>query len=1365
MRVKGFSAPLSIQKKLLLLLLVVCLPSGWIIVQSSLDQRGRGIQRAQNNAMSIVQSLVAQQEQIAAGIEQTLGILAQLPEVQKLDAPACNRLFRNLNRKYPFFSILSEVTADGNLFAASGPFEPGTVNVCDRKNFRDALSTLDFSAGEFVVGRTSKVQSINFAYPVFDLQKKLIGVVNAGFRLEEYPLFLSRVSLPAGAAVIITDHAGVRLYSTPETSAAPPGKPVPVDLFRRAKRLDHGIFERIGQDGISRIYAFQPMRLRKNSPIYMYVFASLPKDEIFKRANREMARNLFCLGIASLIAACLAWGFGNFFFIRPITRLVDATKRFGEGDLLARTGLPHNSGEMGLLAESFDRMASQCEQRDAERMMAEEVLQKSEKKYRELFKAESDALFLVERDTLKFLDVNPAAEKMYGYSRAEWLTMHSPDISAEREKTTLAIFQEHENVSVRMHRRKDGSIFPVEITGTYFAMDGVRIHLAAVRDISIRVQAEQRLRESEERFRIIFEQAGGGVAQVDARTGRFVRVNKKFCDIVGYSHEELLTLRYLDITHPDHVQAGSAVVEQILAGKISSCTLEKKYIHKNGSTVWVTLSVSSMRGDDRQAPFYIAVAQDITEHKQAEAALKEREEIFSSLVGQAMDAIALVDADGRFIEFNTAAHEGLGYTREEFAALTVLDIQERPSAESTRRELEQVRAQGGLVFETRHLHRSGEIRDVRLSLKPLTIRGSEFLATVWTDLTERRRMEESLRGSEEKYRNIIQAAMDGYVLMDMTGRIIGVNESYCRMSGYSADELLKMHASQLDADRSAEEIAAHGRWMMQHGETRFEVRHRRKDGAVYDVEISIQHRAADGGRLVCFLRDISERKKAEKAVRRLETAIEQAAEVIVITDSEGNIEYVNPAFERLTGYSRDEALGQNPRVLKSGEHDDLFYRELWLNISNGGTWRGHLVNKRKDGSIFTEDAAISPVLDKAGRIVNYVAAKRDISEEVRLQGQLFQAQKMESVGRLAGGVAHDFNNMLAVILGHSELALEDVDPAHPVYPALEEIRTAANRSADLVRQLLTFARKQTIAPRVLDINEAVESMLKMVRRLIGENIELTWRPGADVWPVKMDPTQIDQILANLCVNARDAIADVGKISIETGNRVLDEDFSREHLEAVPGEYVLLSVRDDGCGIGQENLGKLFEPFFTTKEVGKGTGLGLATVYGIIRQNNGVMTVDSEVGRGATFRIYLPRTAPSEGRQHTSEPLSQPRRGTETILLVEDEKSILAMGRKILERHGYSVLAASGPREALELAGKHSGRIDLLITDVIMPGMNGKELAVKLSGLVPGFKTLFMSGYTGDALTESAMVDEAVNFLHKPFSLTTLTTKVREVLRS
>ena len=389
--------------------------------------------------------------------------------------------------------------------------------------------------------------------------------------------------------------------------------------------------------------------------------------------------------------------------------------------------------------------------------------------------------------------------------------------------------------------------------------------------------------------------------------------------------------------------------------------------------------------------------------------------------------------------------------------------------------------------------------------------------------------------------------------------------------------------------------------------------------------------------------------------------------------------------------------------------------------------------------------------------------KRAEREREALQAELNQAQKMESIGILAGGVAHDFNNMLGVILGRTEMAMDGVDPKQPAYADLTEIRSAARRSADLVGQLLAFARKRTISPRLLDINETVEIMLKMVRRLIGEDIELLWKPAKNLWPVRMDPTQIDQILANLCVNARDAIAGTGVLSIETRNVSVDLNYYEGNEGAFPGDYVLLAVADTGSGMEQKIVDKVFEPFFTTKEVGKGTGLGLSTVYGIIKQNGGFIEIDSEPGRGTTFRVYLPRTEVSGLEDKLPAQPLEASGGTETILLVEDERSILVLAKKALESRGYNVLAAGGPGEALGLAETYTGRIDLMITDVVMPKMNGKDLAERMHASIPGLKQLFISGYAGEIIDRHGLFEGGKPFLQKPFSIQALLQKVREVL--
>jgi signal transduction histidine kinase/ActR/RegA family two-component response regulator len=392
-----------------------------------------------------------------------------------------------------------------------------------------------------------------------------------------------------------------------------------------------------------------------------------------------------------------------------------------------------------------------------------------------------------------------------------------------------------------------------------------------------------------------------------------------------------------------------------------------------------------------------------------------------------------------------------------------------------------------------------------------------------------------------------------------------------------------------------------------------------------------------------------------------------------------------------------------------------------------------------------------------------VAREQAERKGLSLEAQLFQAQKMEAVGRLAGGVAHDFNNMLAVITGHADLALEETAPDSALHAHLLEIQKAAQRSAELTHQLLAFARKQTIAPKVLDLNATVGGLLKMLRRLIGEDIELLWKPTGKLWPVNMDPAQINQILANLVVNARDAIAGVGTITIETGQVAFDETYCEAHSGFVAGQYVLLAVSDDGCGMDKETLAQLFDPFFTTKPPGQGTGLGLATVYGIVKQNHGFINVYSEPGRGTTFKIYLSRHRGDRAdTDDTREPGVVPT-GTETVLLVEDEEALLKLGARQLERLGYIVLAAASPYQALQLAGEYASNIQLLMTDVIMPGMSGRDLCQQLSALRPGLKCLYVSGYTANVIAHHGVLDEGVHFLQKPFSREALAAKLRETL--
>lgn len=635
------------------------------------------------------------------------------------------------------------------------------------------------------------------------------------------------------------------------------------------------------------------------------------------------------------------------------------------------------------------------------------------------------------------------------------------------------------------------------------------------------------------------------------------------------------------------------------------------------------------------------------------------------------------------------------------------------------------------------------------------------------------RSEQALKASRTTMATALASMTDAVFITDTGGTFIECNHSFATFHKFSS--LNECPQSVTELAKFIDRFSDHGKrvpldnWpsiRALQGETVTNVEytlHRSDTGETWEGSYSFSPIRDEQGIItgsVVVARDITEHKKAEAERERLVLAIDQAAETFLITDKSGAILYANPSFEESTGYTREEVLGKNPRILKSGQQDDAFYQDLWKMLDSGETWRGRFINKKKDETLYTEEASISPVLDATGKIVSYVAVKKDITAELEKDQAFKQAQKMESIGLLAGGVAHDFNNKLQVILGYADIALGKTAPNGAVHAHLIEIQKAALLSADLTRQLLAFARKQTITPKILDLNSVIETMLKMLRRLIGEDIDLIWQPARNLWPVKMDPSQIDQILANLCVNARDAIDGIGAITIETQNATLEEAYCAGNPDAVPGDYLLVSITDNGCGMEKELLTHIYEPFFTSKDIGQGTGLGLATVYGIIKQNNGIIMVDSAPDQGTTFNIYLPRCMEVQTTPTADTAKDSPIRGQETILLVEDSLTVLDLTRSLFQTLGYTVLTADLPSKALELAQAYPDRIDLLVTDVIMPEMNGPELAARMQSILPNIKCLFMSGYTADVIGPSNVMPANVHFIQKPFSIKDMSQKIR-----
>jgi PAS domain S-box-containing protein len=510
------------------------------------------------------------------------------------------------------------------------------------------------------------------------------------------------------------------------------------------------------------------------------------------------------------------------------------------------------------------------------------------------------------------------------------------------------------------------------------------------------------------------------------------------------------------------------------------------------------------------------------------------------------------------------------------------------------------------------------------------------------------------------------------------------------------------------------------------------------------------------------IHDITDLRHAEERYGLLFAAIEQAAEGVVITDNTGTIQYVNTAEETISGYSNDELVGRKPSIFKSGKHDDNFYKNLWKTVNAGNVWFGRFVNRKKDGTEYHEDATISPVYDKSGNLTNFVAVKHDVTQRVSLQEQLFQAQKMEAIGTLAGGFAHDFRNMLQVVMGSLELIEFNKDLPDHLRTDLDRIRKAATSGAELVKGMLVFSRKTSVQLEPLNLNKLVEHVESLLTRSIPKMIKIDVVKDHDLSLINGDSTQIEQILMNLAINAADAMPDGGDLTIETKNTVLDEKFCSSHPNIRPGRYVLLSVTDTGSGMNEETVRRIFEPFFTTKEKGKGTGLGLAVVYGIVEQHGARIVCESKPPIGTTFRIYFPATEEISETQY-SEKKESPKGQGETILLVDDEPEILEMASRLLTGANYQVIAASTAKQAIELYEKHRDKIRLVLLDMIMPEMGGIRCLEVLRTMDPNIKVLIITGYTQRGMTQELKEAGARDFILKPFDTPQLLEKIRKII--
>jgi two-component system cell cycle sensor histidine kinase/response regulator CckA len=885
-------------------------------------------------------------------------------------------------------------------------------------------------------------------------------------------------------------------------------------------------------------------------------------------------------------------------------------------------------------------------------------------------------------------------------------------------------------------------------------------------------RAEQELRESEQKYRRLTDNMQDVIWQLTPDLV-FTYVSPSDQKQRGYEAYEVLGRSVWEFMTP----ASQELARKKFAERMRDLAENKKFnntvyqveqIRKDGTTVWTELLSTPLFDSEGNLIAFQGVTRDITDRKRAEESLEAAGAFLNTILNAVPVPLFYKDKDGRYIGCNKSFEKFFGKMRQELVGKSVFDMTSGDLAEIYHaKDLELFHNPGVQVYDSQVKDSSGAVHDVVFHKSTFSDHEGHVLGLIGVilDITELTQARLRLEKERAHLRTLLQTIPDLIWLKNSDGIFVTCNARFERFLGAREAEIAGKTDYDFVDDDIADSFREHDRIAMAAGKPSIneEWLTFADDGHSELVETIKTPMYDSDGSLIGVLgvaRDITAARKAEDTEKRLATAIEHAAEAVIITDATGIIQYVNPAQEILSGYSLDELVGQTPNVLKSVFHNGNLYKQIWDTIGVGKVWSRRFINKKKDGTEYHEDASISPVYDKSGNLTNFVVIEHDVTKQLALQEQLFQSQKMETIGTLTGGFAHDFNNLLQPIMGYTELLMMGRKEGDPEFDLFKKIYDAGKRGADLIKGLMMLSRKVEPEFHSVDLNHEILQIRKLLSQTIPKTIKIDLRLSEDLETVRADLSQIGQVLVNLGVNARDAMPDGGILTIKTANVQLDKEYCNTHLEAKPGSHVLLTVADTGKGMDKETVSHMFEPFFTTKEKGKGTGLGLSTVYGIVKKHEGHINCYSEPGNGTTFTIYFPSIQMEKDSDTPTDETPIPG-GTETVLLADDEDDVRDLGAKLLNRFGYKVILAGNGKAALEIYQREGKSISLIILDLIMPEMDGRRCLAKVLHVNPNAKVIIASGYSESA--PAAMAAGAKGFVQKPYNVRQFLNTVREIL--